>query len=726
MSLSAIQLQSGSQPDRAGNWLTVDQAAELERITPRAVRLRVERQACAVQWIESERGQRQMLVPLEALTPDAQARWLAGQYATRGHDSESCPQDLVFRLRGERAWQATTAEVANDPRAARTFSRNAQLVQRAIAARDEAKRDGRPVTETMKRFAKANNSSLGTLYKKIRAYEDEGPAALVDMRGRRRGCRLPEWQTDLVKANYLQGARPGEPRFSVQQVWELLDEECEARDERTPSPTAVKRYIRDEIPERVKVFHREGKKAWKDRYEPVMRRSTADLDYNEICSLDSRLIDMFVYPGAERGVGAPIRPTLVIVRDIASRRIMGWALGRKSNSSLIALATREHIHTDGIPGYYQIDNGNDYTSMHLSGGKRWSRPRPDDACKGVWGMLGIDTRPAIPFNARSKTAENWFSVMAARFERQYPGWAGKDTVVKPEKLAAEIKQGLLLTWPEAVAAFEEFVHWYNEKHVVECSEMNCTPNAKALELKALGDAPRFPTDRALDLMLLKSGQAGHKVHNRGIKVFGQWYWADELTRHMGDSLTVLHDPRDMAEIQVYDMDAGEFVCSARLNANLASWNPTESEMRAGARDKKAAIEAVRDYDRTVELAYNPTAAVRERIAKDGVQPTDTAGAGGAQPHGAQPPSAGEDASQSEATVPPRVVAVTDLDRIPEGHTAPADRRGSENSIQPDQPHSSDPRASAPVDETLPTGPAAMRSYYANRGKERAAKQTGTE
>jgi len=514
--------------------------------------------------------------------------------------------------------------------------------------REDAKAYGESVTEAMKRFAKENSIGVGTLYKKIKAYESEGPQALIDLRGRTHGLRMPEWQQELVEARYLDPTRP-----SVTEVWEMLAEECQARAESPASYSAVKRLVR-KIPDALIAYHRMGKRAWSDRYEPTITRSYDDLRFNEIQCMDSRRLDLFVYPGKERGVGKPIRPWFTLSQDAASRKILGWAAGQSNDSTLVGLASREGIRSQGIPDQLYIDNGSEYDNQQLTGGKKRKSQRPrrsdskpiaTDSHFGVWGALGIEIRNAIPFNARGKFVESLYSAMSKRFEHNYPGWCGRDNKQRPEKLDGEIERGELLTWPEFVVAIEQFIEWWNNHNH---GELGCSPNARAEQLKAdPAYAAKFPSDRALDLFLRKQQTKDTRVTSKGVTVLGVSYWSDELIDRISERLAVYYDPRDMSEVQIYDLEQMAFVCTAKIDAKIG-WNPTEREMKAAQRRKTKARKAVAAAGDEVSIANDNVAALQAIVAERGQAPEDTSGSD------ADPPD-----EQNN------VLQLTALDRLPE-------------------------------------------------------------
>jgi len=584
--------------------LTTDQAAEVEGITPSAILKRVQRQRIAVEWSETEAGQRAMLIPLDTLSPAGQARYLATQY-------QSDPDDPhIYKPQGQRAWQVANAIVAGDPRAARKFAANADLVRRAIDARNAAQLEGRSVTQTMTQFARANSIAVGTLYRKIAAYEERGPEALLDLRGKHAShSRLAAWQRNHIEQRYLDPTRQ-----TPIEVYESLADECAARGEPNPSYSAVKRYVRSGIPEAQKVYFREGPRAFKNKITPYIPRDYSDLDYYAWVCGDCRTWDMRVWTPEGTRCGSPkpgrkaVRPTIAMWEDLASRQIVGYAaVPRASDASVIGLSFTRLVrgglapHSAGIPEQVYIDNGKDFNAAHVRGRKVY----PTQLQLGLWAALGCKVTNAWPFNPQSKPIESLFNTLTKRMEHNYPGWTGRDAKDKPEKLAREERNGDLLTWPEFIAALEQAINWYNAEHVH--SALGCTPNDRAAELAA-DYRPVMPTEHALDLMLKKRPEA--VCGQSGLVIEGVRFWDDALAGRAKERFTAFYDPADMSAVQVYTTGRQpQFVCTAAADAD-AAWGLDEQTARKIQRRKRLARERVKGFEKEFSIAHDSRAAIQ--------------------------------------------------------------------------------------------------------------------
>ena len=624
--------QSALDTPHSAVQLTVDDAAGIEGVTPSAILKRVERLRIPVEWAESEAGQRAMLIPLDALSPAGQARYLATQY-------QSDPDDPhVFKPKGQRAWQVANAIVAGDPRAARKFADNADLVMRAIEARNAAQLDDRSVTQTMKQFARANDVGVGTLYRKIKDYEDRGPEALLDLRGKHAShSRLAEWQRNHIEQRYLDPTRQ-----TPIEVYESLAEECAARGEPRPSYSAVKRYVRNRIPDAQKVYFREGPRAFKNKITPYIPRDYSELEYYAWVCGDCRTWDMRVCAPE----GKPVRPVIAMWEDLASRQVIGYAaVPRASDASVIGLSFTRVVrgglapHSAGIPENVYIDNGKDFNAGQNRGKKLYATQLQ----LGLWAALGCRVVNAWPFNPQSKPIESLFNTLTKRMEHNYPGWTGRDAKDKPEKLKREERNEELLTWPEFIAALEQTINWYNAEHVH--SALGCTPNDRAAQLAA-DYRPALPTEHALDLMLKRRPEV--TCRQSGLVIEGVRFWHDALAGRAKEQFMVFYDPADMTAVQVYTTGRQpQFVCTAAADAD-AAWGLDEQTARKIQRRKRLARERVKGFEKEFQIAHDSRAAIQAMLEEQERFAADQG-----------------DAPQSAIPNPQSSIRPTDYDRIPE-------------------------------------------------------------
>ena len=122
-----------------------------------------------------------------------------------------------------------------------------------------------------------------------------------------------------------------------------------------------------------------------------------------------------------------------------------------------------------------------------------------------------------------------------------------------------------LTMPDFTAKFEDFLRsFYHQR------EHSTTGEPPVQRWLAGGFLPQMPeTIQALDMLLLSVAKL-RKVQRDGIRFQGKRYVEPTLSAFVGESVEILYDPRDLAEVQVYH--EGQFICRALCPEHAAAPN----------------------------------------------------------------------------------------------------------------------------------------------------------
>jgi len=464
------------------------------------------------------------------------------------------------------------------------------------AVLDRSAAEPKRKTAIIREVAAAHGFSPSTVSNYLRAYREGDYRGLCPQWGRR-----PSTGADikgLIEETYLDPKQP-----SKKVVQERIAAHC--AEGRIPAPNySTVRRICAKIPRSVVTFRREGRKAWALTYEPILRRDYADLAVGEMFCGDHRELDFFVKVG-----GKIQRPWLTAWMDLRTRLVVGWHLGLAPNSRTIALAFHHAVLACGRPAFVYIDNGKDYKSHALNGREVvHGRIQYDAETQGVFGGIGTGVIHALPYAARSKPIERWFRNLSDRFDREQPGWCGRNTMLRPEKLAREIKSGALLTLDEVPAKLAAFIAAYNAR---EHSELKCAP-ASLWEHAT----KEIPDARTLTLLLMKSKPT--RVWNDGIHLHTMRYWASELSGVIGETVEVRYDPLDVSRLYVFHQRA--LLCEA-ATAITGSMKTGEAQILQKAKERKAARARVQRYPDDIRILHDPAEALRVAV---GVRPAPPA------------------------------------------------------------------------------------------------------
>jgi putative transposase len=212
----------------------------------------------------------------------------------------------------------------------------------------------------------------------------------------------------------------------------------------------------------------------------------------------------------------------------------GYAVNLGAPSAIqTALALRQAIwrksepgwHVCGIPATFYTDHGSDFTSHHLE-------------------QVAADLKIRLTFSRQGRPRgrgkiERYFSTINQMRLPTLPGYAPRGT----KDRAGQAK----LSLAELDAAIGRFiVAEYNQQ---PHSETGQPPQAR---WDATGFLPHLPDSlEQLDLLLLTIAKP-RKVHPDGIHLFGLRYLdTTVLGDYVGEPVTIRYDPRDVAEIRVF-------------------------------------------------------------------------------------------------------------------------------------------------------------------------------
>ena len=118
-------------------------------------------------------------------------------------------------------------------------------------------------------------------------------------------------------------------------------------------------------------------------------------------NIDGHKWDVFVnWPGRDK----PIRPIMVAIQDIYSRKILSWRLDESENTAVTRMVFADLFRDYGIPKVCILDNGRAFASKAMTGGAKTRyrfKIKPDDPI-GLLPMLGVTPQFATPYHGQAK------------------------------------------------------------------------------------------------------------------------------------------------------------------------------------------------------------------------------------------------------------------------------------------------------------------------------------
>lgn len=395
---------------------------------------------------------------------------------------------------------------------------------------------------------------------------------------------------------------------------------AEARGLSVPSERTFRRRFEREYPAAVQTLMREGEEALR-RSIPAQRRNVEDLRALEWVNIDGHKFDVFV----KTADGRVIRPIMVAIQDIYSRKILAWRLGGEESAIQTRLTFADLFRNFGIPANCTLDNGRAFASKWITGGAKSRfrfKIRPEEPT-GLLTGLGIRIHWALPFRGQSKPIERAFRDLCdsiAKHPACEGAYTGNSPMAKPENYGSRAVE-----WERFAALVDEEIAAHNAR----AGRRTQTAEGRSFDevffesyaASTIGKA----TPEQLRMALLAADQKLINRQTGELELHGNRYWHPALSSLRGDRVTVRFDPDNLhSEVHVYDLE-GRYIVAAELLADSGF---------AEAAGAKEAAKRLADFKK----ATKAQAAAADLIAPDqladlqaGVTPARTPQAGAVRP-----------------------------------------------------------------------------------------------
>ena len=446
------------------------------------------------------------------------------------------------------------------------------------------------------------------------AVERDGPDALK----RRATATLPPaWAEPLLQLY----ARPTKPslKWAVEQLRKMGGP--------APSYEQAKRFARSLgaiARNRGRILPREIK-----RLKAYVIRDSSNLDPGDVYVADGHKCDFEV---RHWKTGRPIRPEIILVIDVATRKAVGWSAGLDESALLVADALRKAVETNGIPAIFYTDHGCGFKNNHFC-----------DEATGILNRLGIRHELSIPYNSQARgVVERAHQSIWVQAGRKLPSFMGasmdreaRQRVYK--KVRADIiafgHSKLLPEWRDFCRfAADEIVDYNARPHRGlpryrndSGTLIHPSPDAHWHHFMEKGWAPVML--EAIEAQDLFRPYEMRKVQRAHIRINSGVYFAPELEAldMHGQDVRVGFDPTDPTHIWIRDLD-DRFLCRAELDASKHDYFPlsfverTREERAKGQRRRLAERSQIIDAElgrgeRPAIIASPWSDAERRRLAE---------------------------------------------------------------------------------------------------------------
>lgn len=346
-----------------------------------------------------------------------------------------------------------------------------------------------------------------------------------------------------------------------------------------PAERTMRRRLEAEVDPRIITLRREGEEALR-RSIPSQRRTVAHLHAMEHVNIDGHRFDVFV----KLDDGRVIRPTMVAIQDIYSRKLLAWRMAESESAVLTRLAFADLFRNFGIPKACTLDNGRAFASKWITGGSK-SRFRfkiREEEPTGLLTGLGIEVHWALPYRGQSKPIERAFRDLCdtiAKHPAMEGAYTGNKPDAKPENYGSRAVP---------IAEFEQLVNDGIALHNAKLGRRTETARGRSFDETFAESYAAAPIGKAtpeqMRMALLAAEQVMVDRRTGEVKLYGNRYFAEEGGMAKGERVTVRFDPDNLHnEVHLYAQD-GRFIATAGLISDRG-FDDVAGAREAAKRDK---------------------------------------------------------------------------------------------------------------------------------------------
>lgn len=338
-----------------------------------------------------------------------------------------------------------------------------------------------------------------------------------------------------------------------------------------PSVRTFLRKLQREVPKQSIYLARYGYSKWNKKYGNYIERDYSNVRVGQCWVSDHAQIDVAVV----NNDGKVCFPWVTAWRDFKTNKWLGWLLHEESGNSDHIFQTFYYSALKyGLPDEIYIDNGKDYRAKDFAGGR--GNNISDHHSSPMLGLLGVEARFSLPYNAQTKPIERDFKKIKELFSKHIVGYRGGNVVERPEKLKNEISGKKLLTFKEFKLVFDDFIE----------NVMNKLPSkSKKLRGKSPDElfAEEFtlmktvPKD-SLMLFCMRSSKIV-TIGRNGIRdsQLGVNYWSGWMSGFKGEKVYIRRDINAYQECWVFTAETNKFIGKGNIMELVPALTETDIE-----------------------------------------------------------------------------------------------------------------------------------------------------
>ncbi len=291
---------------------------------------------------------------------------------------------------------------------------------------------------------------------------------------------------------------------------------------------------------------REGEKALDEKAIKSILRDYDKIEVGDIMVADGHKLNFEIIDPA---TGKYRRMNLILFYDMKSNMPLGWEISITENTEAIAMALyRSIVRLGKFPRLVYLDNGRAFVSKYFTGDST-----ENNEIIGLFERCGISVITARPYNAKAKTIERFFETFA-EVEMRMPTYCGTSIEKKPprmmrnEKFHKKLYDNMMNNISIDIwTAHEILARWFDE-YSERKQQSGHLKNVAPMSLFSKGIGSGVDKAQLVWLMMEKKELP---VYANGIRLFGRYYWNDELYGYKG-KVTVKYDIIDREVIYLFD------------------------------------------------------------------------------------------------------------------------------------------------------------------------------
>ncbi len=306
------------------------------------------------------------------------------------------------------------------------------------------------------------------------------------------------------------------------------------------------------------VFYRQGEAGLDNKILPYIERDWTKVEVGDIIIMDGHVNN---YEIINPFTGKPKRMMTIGAIDGRSQYLCGYEISPTENTQSIAVTIfRAILQLGKIMKIIYFDNGKAFGAKYFHGDE-FENLIP------LFQRLNIQVIFAKAYHGQSKPIEPFWGWMS-ELERMIPTYVGTSIEMQPARMHRGefihrqlYEKAMQNTTVDIWTAHKAMSWWLDQYH----NRVKTGGHLKGKTPAEIFNAGRGPGINKQDLTFLMMETRIAKLYRKGIRMFSNWYWSEELFGKQidaGDDVRIKYDILNRDSIYVYDKH-GDLICEAK-------------------------------------------------------------------------------------------------------------------------------------------------------------------